>query len=564
MLWNLIIVGANTAGLSVAYEAQRAGLDRVLVLEPGEQAVPAGAPGRHGLLVQFQTDVARLEERDEETVIVESATESFLCRACVDARPLEAPSPPPDYPIPEALRDRVHLSLPLVDLRDLDVLVVGDGERAVADAARLEARGARVVLAFCGDFDHLARLSRRTLGELEHDRRVTVLWRSVPSAIEPLGGHPMAFFDDRRTPDLQFDHVVYAFRPVAVEEEPARRIYRLHAGGLPPGHAWSVLAERHREDFPPLRPAVDTRRVTGAQEIQELRREHYNATITHFDHSHEDLWVIRVRPDTHDVSHVAGQYATLGLGYWEPRVDDVDEKLTPQRRRRLIRRSYSLSSRIFDELGYLVDQARLDEIELYIVHVRPEGDRIPRLTPRLADKRAGDRVYLGPKVAGRYTLDPVTDPHGDVVFLATGTGEAPHNSMIVELLRKGHAGGVVSVVTVRYLRDLGYLEAHRRLEERFPNYRYVVLPTREPDVEKRYVQDLITSGDLEKLLPRELDPEATHVFLCGNPAMIGLPDWKQPQPAFPERLGVAQLLNDRGYRLDRRGDVGNVHYEEYW
>ncbi len=83
-------------------------------------------------------------------------------------------------------------------------------------------------------------------------------------------------------------------------------------------------------------------------------------------------------------------------------------------------------------------------------------------------------------------------------------------------------------------------------------------------MEKRYVQDLITSGDLEKLLPRELDPEATHVFLCGNPAMIGLPDWKQPQPAFPERLGVAQLLNDRGYRLDRRGDVGNVHYEEYW
>ena len=95
----------------------------------------------------------------------------------------------------------------------------------------------------------------------------------------------------------------------------------------------------------------------------------------HFDHSHEDLWVIRVKPDQRDTAHRPGQYATLGLGYWEPRVDDADEGLDDRQWTKLIRRSYSISSRIFDEHGYLVDPGEEREIEFYIVHVRPsEGD----------------------------------------------------------------------------------------------------------------------------------------------------------------------------------------------
>ena len=50
--------------------------------------------------------------------------------------------------------------------------------------------------------------------------------------------------------------------------------------------------------------------------IEELRPEHYNATITHFEPTHSDLWVLRVKPDHGSVSHLPGQYASLGLGYW--------------------------------------------------------------------------------------------------------------------------------------------------------------------------------------------------------------------------------------------------------
>jgi ferredoxin--NADP+ reductase len=389
----------------------------------------------------------------------------------------------------------------------------------------------------------------------------------VPDVIEDIGGYPMAFFEDRRTPDLQFDHIVALYPGGETGAGVDGRLITVDPS-LPSDHplgsvmAWDTIADEFDSELPA--------RVSGwapsasTPEAEQLRLDHYNATITHFDFSHEDLWVIRVKPDQRDTAHRPGQYATLGLGYWEPRADDADENLTDGQRAKLIRRSYSISSRIFDEHGYLVDPGEEREIEFYIVHVRPAEGKTPALTPRLATKREGDRIYLGPKVTGRYTLDPVTDPNDDLLFLATGTGEAPHNAMIVELFRKGHRGRIVSLITVRHLRDLGYLDQHRTLEKYQPNYSYVPLPTREPDVPKRYIQDLIRGGELDDLLDHGLDPARTHVFLCGNPAMIGLPEWKGNTPIFPEPEGAVQLLHDKGFRPDRRRDIGNVHYEEYW
>jgi ferredoxin--NADP+ reductase len=274
--------------------------------------------------------------------------------------------------------------------------------------------------------------------------------------------------------------------------------------------------------------------------------------------------VLRVRPDHGDTSHVPGQYASLGLGFWEERVDDAIDDNLDERWTKLIRRSYSISHPIFDEYGYLARQVHSDELEFYIVLVQPTPDNVPELTPRLALKRPGDRVYLGPKVAGRYTLNAVNDPRSTVVFLSTGTGEAPHNSMITELFHKGHMGPIVSGVTVRNWADLGYLDKNRALEERFGNYRYLPMPTREPDVPKRYLQDLITDGDLAEAAGGALDPTNTHVFLCGNPAMIGLPETVDGVERFPSQTGVVELLVERGFKLDKRNDPGNIHYEEYW
>lgn len=565
LMHDLIVLGGGPTALSLASESLRTGIADVLLLAPDEQTLPTNGPGRFGITVQYGFVPDRIEAIDE-GVIVEDAERSQRARVVIQV--IEPEQGRYEIPIAASVSDRIHGSSDDLTAADADVLVVGGADDAVGDVLALLTAGARVVLAFTGAVSDLSPVASTMLGELEKDRQITVLWSSRPDAVTDVGGNPMVHFDDRRTPDLSFDHVVVRSQLPGPGQPPADQTIYQVSPSAPAGHNLSsqdvanAVRTHHSELVTVVRSTPPVRRLS--QEQVALRAQHYNATITHFDHSHEDLWVLRVHADKPDVSHLAGQYATLGLGYWESRADDADEGLDETKRSKLIRRSYSISGRIFDDRGYLWDPRDDNEIELYIVHVRPDGDRIPGLTPRLALKHVGDRIYLGPKITGRYTLAPVDDPGLDVVFLATGTGEAPHNAMIPELLRKGHTGSIVSVVTVRFFRDLGYMDHHRRLEERYPNYRYVVLPTREDGVEKRYIQDLVSSGELASMLSNKLDSGRTHVFLCGNPRMIGLPEWNDDQPTFPAEVGVTGLLDEQGFLLDRRGHPGNVHYEEYW
>jgi ferredoxin--NADP+ reductase len=307
------------------------------------------------------------------------------------------------------------------------------------------------------------------------------------------------------------------------------------------------------------------------EEIAEFRRKRYNATIVSLRRVHSDLVVMRVRSDFPRPVHKPGQYSTLGLGYWEPRSPGCqEESVNPGDETKLIRRAYSIGCSVLSDAGQLEDIEHTDWLEFYIVLVR-ESDKkeAPALTPRLFLLSQGDRLFLGEKIAGHYTLDPVK-PGDTVIFLATGTGEAPHNYMLWELLRRGHTGRILSACCVRYGRDLGYLANHQELMRRHSNYTYLSLTTREAHTVKHkvYVQDLIESGQLEEQLGQPLDPERTHVFLCGNPKMIGVPtkDRETGARVYPQPLGVVEILERRGFQADQPQFKikGNVHFEEYW
>jgi ferredoxin--NADP+ reductase len=305
-------------------------------------------------------------------------------------------------------------------------------------------------------------------------------------------------------------------------------------------------------------------------QIADLRRQKYNASVARLIKPYPELAIMRVRPDFVIPPHKPGQYTVLGMGYWEPRYPGCqDEHLADGGDARLARRSYSISCSVLDDSGHLLD-GKPDWLEFYIVLVR-ESDKpdAPALTPRLFLLREGDRVHLGEKITGHYTLDTV-GPEDDVVFLSTGTGEAPHNYMLWELLRRGHAGRILAACCVRLRKDLAYRAAHEQLMRRYPNYTYLSLTTREPETIgcKVYIQDLITSGELERQLGRALDPRRAHVFLCGNPKMIGVPD-KDPVTralVYPQPPAVIELLVQRGFQADRPAQKikGNIHYEEYW
>ena len=83
-----------------------------------------------------------------------------------------------------------------------------------------------------------------------------------------------------------------------------------------------------------------------------------------------------------------------------------------------------------------------------------------------------------------------------------------------------------------------------------------------------YIQDLITSGQLEERLGDALDPARTHVYLCGNPKMIGVPNVDKTTgfSIFPQPLGLIEILSKRGFQMDQPSVKlkGNIHVEEYW
>jgi ferredoxin/flavodoxin---NADP+ reductase len=306
------------------------------------------------------------------------------------------------------------------------------------------------------------------------------------------------------------------------------------------------------------------------EQVAELRAKRYNGTVVYLKKIHSDLMALRVRPDFPRPAYLAGQYCALGLGYWEPRVEGCQpESLKPDDTTKIVRRSYSISSSIYSEPGVLRDMTQDDWIEFYIVLVRENPDgRVPALTPRLFALKEGDRLNIGEKIVGHFTAEAVK-PADTAVFLSTGTGEAPHNAMVWELLRRGHTGKILSACCVRLKKDLGYFDTHQELMRQFPNYKYLGLTTREAGTtSKKYIQDLLTSGELEENIGETLDPAKTHVFLCGNPKMIGVPikDKETGLRHYPQPLGVIEILEKRGFQADNAAAKlkGNVHFEEYW
>lgn len=308
--------------------------------------------------------------------------------------------------------------------------------------------------------------------------------------------------------------------------------------------------------------------VAAARNNGGLRARCYNAVVVGARDVHSQLRILRVRPDWGRLRLIAGQYTVLGLGEWEP---SLPERSTMEGTgNQIICRAYSVCCSMLDPTGKMVRAGKCDYLEFYIALVPGNGGSRPKLSPRLFCLREGQRLYVGPRAHGRYTLAGTT-ADDQIVFVSTGTGEAPHNAMLMELLASGHRQPIVALTSVRYRQDLAYLSVHRELERRFGNYRYLPLTTREPEnvdpqssgyVGRRHLQEFVGSGDFERAGGLSLDPDRTHVYLCGNPAMVGL-GRHGVSDTVVEPTGMLEIFQRRGFRLDNANLPGNLHCERY-
>jgi ferredoxin--NADP+ reductase len=298
----------------------------------------------------------------------------------------------------------------------------------------------------------------------------------------------------------------------------------------------------------------------------------YNATVSGRVEVAPGLIILRVTPDNLPFEFKAGQYVVLGLKASAPRCDDAEVEGVPSVEagsagdatavtgtpesqaavdaqaaavakaaadpERMIRRAYSIAS-----------ESRADEyLEFYLTMVS-SGE----LTPRLFNLELRDRVYVGPKAVGVFTLDKAA-PDKHILMIGTGTGLAPYMSMLRSELVCGGPRMFVVVHGARFSWDLGYRTELAGLARHCSNFHYLPVITRpQEDVTWKgrsgYLQNVVASGAVEAETGLALTPDNFDIYLCGNPGMIET---------------VIEWAEARGFVRDKGHDVGTLHTEEYW
>ena len=265
-----------------------------------------------------------------------------------------------------------------------------------------------------------------------------------------------------------------------------------------------------------------------------------------------DARVIRVLPDQPKGRHLAGQYGSLGM----------PSEVHPGR---LIKRPYSLSCSMINlETRQLIDAQETPYYEFYFNRVTPRLAGPESLTPKLFRLRSGDRIFCGRKITGYYTLQDV--PAGrHLLFISTLTGESANNALIAQALREGRWGRISHLlVGTNGWRSL-YEAEHDALMRAMPTYRCRTLRVETyAAVEARLAEGLRDAARAEDELGFALDPARSHVFLCGDPALIGAPAkqgaWRYVTPTH----GAIPILTAGGFSLRTRFKLGTIEYETYW
>lgn len=263
----------------------------------------------------------------------------------------------------------------------------------------------------------------------------------------------------------------------------------------------------------------------------------FNAAVVQRQDLNEFLSIVRIRPHSGEIPPFEpGQFLMLGLPrHPEAPPESPTGGVAPAR---WVRRAYSIASA----------SGGVNYLEFFLARIE-RG----RLTSRLWTLEVGDELWADDRARGDFT--PARVPAGaDVVMVCTGTGLAPFMSIVRSRRGIGAWRRAALIHGVRHVSDLGYRDELEWLAERDPAFHYVPIVSRAAPEEpwsglRGRVQIALDPPFLESHAGIRLSPDACHVMLCGNPAMI---------------RDVEHLLSPLGFHAHSAREAGSLHYERYW
>jgi len=230
----------------------------------------------------------------------------------------------------------------------------------------------------------------------------------------------------------------------------------------------------------------------------------------------EGLFSMRIDAPLRDFK--AGQYAKVAMDIGDDRVV----------------RPYSL-----------VNAPGSGPLEIYFTEVE-QGP----LTPLLSDLEEGDSLWVAAAASGIFTLETV-QPASNLWLLATGTALGVYLSILRTPEPWEKFERVILVHGVRHKSDLTYRDTLAAIgAQRGEAFRFLSTLTREPNDGGLVgrITDHIQSGVLEDRVGHRIEPDSSHVMLCGNSAMI---------------KEVKVILEGRGLARHRSHAPGQYSTEQY-
>jgi thioredoxin reductase (NADPH) len=253
-MYEMIIIGAGPAGISMAAEARGVGIPaaKILILEKGDahswairKFYPASKPvlanykginavctgvmcltdmtkeetltyidrviEQCELQVHYKEAVTTIRPLAEGGFVVETSGGVYQTGRCIIAIGILDKPNKPEYRIPPTLTKRIHYDITTVALKDEDCLVVGGGDTAAEYCQFLVQQGNRVTLSYRRkEFARLNPVNLESLLALETRAQVTILRGSNITKMEDDEGRPRAVFQETEHPARTFDRVIYA------------------------------------------------------------------------------------------------------------------------------------------------------------------------------------------------------------------------------------------------------------------------------------------------------------------------------------------------------------------